>query len=160
MLYLFIWHQGDGVAIDEAALKGHCVNLLRSVWDTNLPVTAPTVFLSLFTFYFIFLVPWVKSWKAVRKLVKGFIIWRACCRSPLLLSTPSSKSQLLQWCVIEIFIVGNVALGGSRPGGSWGWRIATLAFYVCALLRQTRFIRESPRMLCDRNACLSERWLQ
>lgn len=71
-----------GFAIDEAVLKGHCVKALHSVRDRNLPVTAPMVFLSLFTF-----LPGVKLSKAVRKLVKVFIIWGKLV-DPLLLSSP------------------------------------------------------------------------
>lgn len=46
---------------------------------------------------------------------------------------------------------------GSRPGSSWRWRIAALAFYVFALPSQICFIRELPRMLfSSSSACFWE----
>lgn len=156
MLYLFMWHQGDGVVVDEAVLKGHCANLLRSVLDRNLPVTAPVLFLSLFTF---FCTPSeiIKSSPETCKrihhleslLQKSFVVVLALIK----------LTAAAVMCDRNIYC-GKRASGGSRPGSSWGWRIIALAFYVCALPRQTCFIRESPRALYDRNACLQEYWLQ
>lgn len=72
--------------------------------------------------------------QAVRRFAHGFLKWRFVCRNALLF--PSSQSQLLQWCVIDIVIVWNVR----RTDRS-------ARFNAWALPRQMCFIRERPRFL-------------
>lgn len=122
--------------------RGRCVNPIHIRREIEIsPLQIHLVLVQCLHFF-------LKSSKALRKLVKGFIIWSPCCWSPLLLSLPSSKSQLLQRRVIETFIVWCRESGGSEPGGSCGWG-GVDHFYAFASPSQTCFIKESPRILCD-----------
>lgn len=147
-----MWHHGDGGCYWWGSPGGRCAKkAARALCEIEIsPVPAPVLFLSLFTFFASRAI--IKSSPETRK--KDSSSGELAAESSLLSSSPSSKSQLPQWCVIEIFIVGNVRLMEGVARRLSGWRIMALAFYVRALPSRTCFIRESPRTLCDRNTCL------
>lgn len=140
MLYLFMWHHGDGGCYWWSSPQ----RSLRKTCSVLCEIEISPYRLQLFSFHCLHSSPRVKSSKAAWKLVKGFIIWRACCKSPLLLSSASSKIPAAAVMCDRNIYCGKRASGGSRAGSSWRWRIVAFAFNACVLPSQTCPAEERP----------------